>query len=140
MAINTEQFVKNLWTAWNSHDWEKTSPFYADDCIMEDLPSKICRGKGELEAYYKYLLVGYPDLNFDAKSSFGSENQIATEWIMSGTHTGDTAKFKATGKKFSIRGVSILEIQGGKIIRETDYWDMHLLLQQLGLMPSMGQK
>jgi len=140
VAINTQQFVNNLWLAWNSHDWEKMPPLYADDCIVEDLPSKICHGKQELEAYYKYLLTGYPDLNFEARSAFGTDEQIATEWIMSGTHTGNTAKFKATGKKFSIRGVSIIEIQSGKIIRETDYWDMYSLLQQLGLTPSMGQK
>ncbi len=140
MTTNTEQFVKNLWAAWNSHDWEKTSPFYADDCIMEDLPSKTCHGKRELEAYYQYLLEGYPDINFEAKRTFGNDNQIATEWIMSGTHTGNTARFKATGKRFSIQGASLLEIQSGKVIRETDYWDMHSLLQQLGLMPPIGQK
>ena len=139
MSNNTEQFVKNLWAAWNSHDWEKASTFYADDCEMEDIPSKICHGKRELEAYYKYLLVGYPNLNFEPKRSFGTENQIATEWIMSGTHTGNTARFKATGKRFSIPGVSILEIQNGKVIRETDYWDMHSLLQQLELMPTLKQ-
>ena len=139
MITDAEQFVKNLWAAWNSHDWEKTSPFYTDDCIMEDLPSKTCHGKQELETYYKYLLAGYPDLNFEPKRSFGTDNQIATEWIMRGTHTGDTARFKATGKRFSIPGVSILEIKGDQIIRETDYWDMNSLLQQLGLMPPVGQ-
>ena len=138
MTTNTEQFVKNLWAAWNSHDWEITSPFYSDDCIMEDLPSKTCHGKGELEAYYEYLLEGYPDINFEAKRTFGTDNQIATEWIMSGTHTGNTARFKATGKKFSIRGASILEIKNGKIIRETDYWDMHSLMRQLGSAPQSG--
>ena len=139
MATNTEQFVRNFWSAWNSHDWEKTAHFYADDCVMEDLPSKICHGKPEIEAYYGYLLVRYPDLHFEAKGSFGGGNQIASEWIMTGTHTGDTPAFKATGKKFSVRGVSILELQDGKIIRETDYWDMVSLLKQLGLMPP-GQK
>ena len=140
MTTNTEEFVNNLWAAWNSHDWGKTSPFYADDCIMEDLPSKICHDKQELEAYYNYLSTGYPDLNFEAKRCCGSGNQIATEWIMTGTHTNDTARFKATGKRFSIPGVSILEIQNRKIVRETEYWDMNSLLQQLGLTDTMTQK
>ena len=138
MPANAERFVNNLWTAWNYHGWEKASVFYADDYIMEDLPSKTCHGKQELEAYYKYLLVGYPDLNFEPKRSFGTDNQIASEWIMSGTHTGNTAKFKATGKKFSVQGVSILEIQNGKIIRETDFWNMLSLLHQLEIAPPPG--
>jgi steroid delta-isomerase-like uncharacterized protein len=137
---NIEQLVNDFWAAWNSHDWEKASLFYTDDCVMEDLPSKISHGKPEIEAYYKYLLVGYPDLHFESKNSFGIKNQIASEWIMSGTHTGNTARFKATGKKFSVRGMSILEVENGKIIRETDYWDMNSLLQQLGLMPPIERK
>ncbi len=139
MTTDAGRFVKNLWAAWSSHDWEKTSLFCADDCIMEDLPSRICHGKRELEAYYDDLLIGYPDLNFSAKRHFSSGNQIATEWVMSGTHTGNSPRFKATRRRFAIPGVSILEIQGGKITRETDYWDMHSLLQQLGLMSPVGQ-
>jgi steroid delta-isomerase-like uncharacterized protein len=139
-VTTTEKFAKNFWAAWNTHDWGKTSPFYADNCIMEDLPSIICNSKLELEAYYDYLVKGYPDLTFKAKSCFGNSNKTATEWTMTGTHTSDTSRFKATGKRFSIPGVSILEIQDGKIIRETDYWDMCLLLQQLGIMPSIGHQ
>jgi steroid delta-isomerase-like uncharacterized protein len=138
MAIDVEKFVKDFWAAWNSHTWEKASPFYADDCVMADLPSKISHGKREIEAYYKYLLAGYPDLNFEAKSCFSRDDRIATEWTMRGTHTGSTEKFKATGKRFSVPGVSILEIRGDKITRETDYWDMYSLLRQLGIAPPMG--
>jgi steroid delta-isomerase-like uncharacterized protein len=140
MTTDAGQFVKNLWAAWNSHDWEKTSLFYADDCIVEGLPSRICHGKRELEAYYDDLLVWYPAPNFAAKRYFSSGNLIATEWMMSGTHTGNSPRFKATGKRFSIPGMSILEIQGGRIARETDYWDMYSLLKQLGIIPRMGQK
>lgn len=102
MTTDGGQFAKDLWTAWNPHDWEKTSPFYADDCIMQDLPSEICHGKPELEAYYRDLLIGYRDLNLAAKRHFSSGNQIATEWVMSGTHTGNSPKSKTAVRRFSI--------------------------------------
>jgi steroid delta-isomerase-like uncharacterized protein len=140
MANDAGQFVRDLWAAWNSHDWEKTSPFYTDDCIMEDLPVRICHGKRELEAYYKDLLIAYAGLHFEAKRHFSSDNRIATEWVMSGTVAGNSPRLKATGKGFSIPGVSILETRGGRITRETDYWDMHSVLQQLGVVPSSGQQ
>jgi steroid delta-isomerase-like uncharacterized protein len=133
-SINTKEFVLGFWDAWNSHNWEKTSPYYADNCVMEDLPSRICHGKKELETYYNDLLAGYPDLNFEAKNCFSRGNRIASEWIMSGTHIGNTPRFKATGKRFSVPGISSIEIQDGKIIRETDYWDMYSLLKQLGIV------
>jgi len=136
VSTDTEIFVQSLWSAWNSHNWEKTATFYADTCIMADLPSRNCHGKQELKTYYNDLLAGYPDLNFKMKSCFSCDNQIATEWLMSGTHTGNSPRFKATGKRFSVQGVSIIEVQDGKITRETDYWDMCSLLKQLGLLPS----
>jgi steroid delta-isomerase-like uncharacterized protein len=58
------------------------------------------------------------------------------EWHMAGTHEGDLPGLPATGKGFSIRGVTFLELQEGKIKRCRDYWDMAAFLTQIGLSPS----
>jgi hypothetical protein len=42
----------------------------------------------------------------------------------------------ATGKRFSIRGVTILELQGDKIRRDSDYWDAATVMRQVGLLPA----
>ena len=42
----------------------------------------------------------------------------------------------ATNKSFSIRGATILEMNSGKIQRNSDYWDLATFLKQIGLMPS----
>ncbi len=54
---------------------------------------------------------------------------------MSGTHKGDFPGMPATGKRFSIRGVTIIELQGGKIRRNSDYWDAASMMKQVGLLP-----
>lgn len=41
----------------------------------------------------------------------------------------------ATGNRFSVRGVSVLELERGKIRRISDYWDMAAFLRQLGILP-----
>jgi steroid delta-isomerase-like uncharacterized protein len=56
---------------------------------------------------------------------------------MSGTHKGDLPGIPATGKRFSsVRGSTILELDGGKIRREADYWDAATFMKQIGLLPS----
>jgi hypothetical protein len=46
---------------------------------------------------------------------------------------------QATGKRFSaVRGSSILELEAGKIRRESDYWDAATLMKQVGLLPSQS--
>jgi steroid delta-isomerase-like uncharacterized protein len=51
---------------------------------------------------------------------------------MSGTQRGGMQNLPVTGKSFSIRGVTILELEGDKIRRCSDYWDMSAFLKQLG--------
>jgi hypothetical protein len=42
-----------------------------------------------------------------------------------------------TGKHFSaVRGTSILELEAGKIRRQSDYWDAATFMKQVGLLPS----
>jgi steroid delta-isomerase-like uncharacterized protein len=55
---------------------------------------------------------------------------------MSGTHAGDFPGMPATGKRLSVRGSTILELEAGKIRRESDYWDAATFMRQVGLLPS----
>jgi predicted ester cyclase len=56
---------------------------------------------------------------------------------MSGTHKGDLPGIQATGKRFSlVRGSTILELEDGKIRRESDYWDTATLMKQVNALRS----
>ena len=62
------------------------------------------------------------------------------EWTMSGTHKDDLPGMPATGKSFSVRGATALQLDDGRISRNSDYWDMATLLTQLGLMPAAPER
>jgi hypothetical protein len=53
---------------------------------------------------------------------------------MSGTHEGDTT-IPATHKSFSVRGASAGELEGDKIKRNSDYWNLAEVLVQFGVLP-----
>jgi predicted ester cyclase len=42
----------------------------------------------------------------------------------------------ATGKRFSVRAASVMELRNGKIRRETDYYNPMTIMHQVGGMPS----
>ena len=47
------------------------------------------------------------------------------------------AGIPATGKRFSsVRGSTILELEGGEIRRESDYRDAATFMRRVGLLPS----
>ena len=141
MAIDIEQWDKDYLAAWNTRDLDTILSFFADDCINEDVVvGKINNGKEELRAFLKDLYAGFPDLRLEKKSFFASGDRACTEWIMSGTHSGNWSSLPATGKSFSIRGVSVIELSESKVKRQTDYYDGASLMLQLGLIPPIPQK
>lgn len=74
------------------------------------------------------------DLGSELVSASGAGDRLVVEWIMTGTHFRDTAG------SFSIRAVSVMTLKGGKTAWVRDYYDAHLRLTQLGLLPSLGSK
>ena len=55
-----------------------------------------------------------------------------------GTHTGDFGVIPATGKQFEVPLISILRFSNGKIVERWNVTDEISMLQQLGILPSMG--
>lgn len=141
LAIDMEQWAKNLLAAWSSHDIEKILSFYADDCSFEDMAlGRVSHGKEEMRAYIKESYTGFPDFRIELKSFFASGNHACIEWITRGTHKGDLPGIPATGKSFSFPAVAVIELKEGKAKRETDYYDGASLMRQLGLLPATPQK
>ena len=57
---------------------------------------------------------------------------MGVEWIASGTHTANYPGLAASGRSFSIPGVTVVVRQNGKIVRESLYYDRNEVHQQLG--------
>ena len=135
MATDIEKMFKDYTVAWNSHDVEKIAAFFTEDGVHEDIAvGSVYRGKNELKAGLSPLFAACPDFKLELKSLFGTTDWVAQEWVMTGTQTGAFRGLgiPATGKSFSIRGASITKLRGGKIVRNTDYWNLMSMLQQLG--------
>ncbi len=122
--------------AWSSRRTDRVLAFFADECVYENhARGAEYRGKEQLRAWVDATFAAIPDTVIEATSLFASGRWVGCEWVMSGTHTGDLPDLPATGKRFSIRGASVAEVVGGKIVRNADYWDVATLLRQLGVIP-----
>ena len=137
MATDAKKMANDCNKAWNSHDVKKIMEFYTDDCIYEDVALGIVKhGKKELTDFLNSFFVDVPDVKFELKSVFGTGDWAGMEYVMSGTHVHSSIPtMPATGKTYSLRIASIVQLHKGKIIRQSDYWNMMTMLQQVGLMP-----
>jgi len=138
MATDVKKTFRDYIEAWNSHDLERIVSYVTDDIVFEDVAmARVMRGREELKGFGKDSFVAFPDFKIELKVIFTSGNWAGAEWFMSGTFLGDSPGLSPTGKSFSVRGASICELRGGKLKRESLYYDGLTFLQALGVMPGM---
>jgi steroid delta-isomerase-like uncharacterized protein len=130
--------VTDNWAAaWSSHNTEELLTLFTDDCVYEDVTFGVVnRGKKELRAFADGVFAGVPDFKIEVTAQFASGRWASMEWVMSGTHKGDFPGMPATGQRFSARGVTVVELDAGKIRRNADYWDAASVMRQVGLLSS----
>jgi len=140
MARDMEMMIRDWVEAENSQDADEFASFYTDDCVWEDVSlGLVNRGRKQVKAYFKSMFAAFPDLKFDVQSVFATGDWGVCEWVMTGSQTGRFPGVPATGgKRFSVRGVSVIQLRNGKISRNSDYWNMATLLQQVGLMADVS--
>ena len=112
---------------------QKLQDDYHDNAIVED-------------SMYPYPFVGreaimnrksagfaaMPDLKITVTRRIVRGDQLTVEWVASGTHQVDYPGLPATGRGFSIPGVTVVVRKNGKIVRESLYYNMAEVQRQLG--------
>jgi steroid delta-isomerase-like uncharacterized protein len=143
-ASHPDRFATQWLEAWSSGDVDRILMFYTDDVVYEDVPSvdngwdsRPLHGKQELREALVEGFTAMPDLGFELGSVRTNGKGMVVEWTMTGTHTGDWPGLPATGRSISIRGVTLAEVEGSRVARSRDYYDMLLFLSQLGAIPAI---
>jgi steroid delta-isomerase-like uncharacterized protein len=133
--IKSEKMFREYFESWNTHDVEKIASFFTVDCVYDNFArGQTYHGKDELKAWVKASFDAIPDFKIDISSLFVSGDLLASEWVMTGTLSGNSPELPTTGKSFSVRGATIVQLKDGMIQRNADYWDLATFLRQVGLM------
>ena len=118
--------------AWNSHDADKVAAIFTTDVLYEDVTfGAVNHGSAELRKFAASIFEAVPDAKFELVNSSLDRGHGSIEWIFSGTDHG----LYKTGKRFSVRGVSAIDLRSGKISCNLDYYDAASIMRQVGLLP-----
>jgi steroid delta-isomerase-like uncharacterized protein len=126
--------VAEKWiAAWNSHSPDKMLPVFTDDVFYEDVAfGEVSHGSAEFRKFAASEFEGVPDLELKLVRASVHNGHGTIEWTFSGT---DKGVFK-TGKKFTVRGVSVIDVLDGKIARSLDFYDVATIMRQVGVLPA----
>jgi steroid delta-isomerase-like uncharacterized protein len=133
--FEADEIMKSLIELWASKNPQIIDDLFIEECVYEDVPDQASyHGKEEVKAFLAELFTWSPDLKVEYTATFFKDDWAAVEWRWDGTQTGDIrGLMEATGRPYSLRGASVLEIEDGKIKRISDYYNAGRLLYQLGI-------
>ena len=133
MAANVVKDLVDQYIArYNAHDVDGVIELFAPDAVHEDIAQG--RGKTGIEAIGKGLQGFYgafPDSQWEPRAVMCGDGSAAIEYTLTGTHSGPLGSMPPTGKRITLRGVFVLAIRDGRIVRCSDYWDAKTFQKQL---------
>ncbi len=133
-TVDRDAAVAEKWiAAWNSHDPDKMLPVFTDDVFYEDVAyGEVSHGHAEFRKFAADEFEAVPDLQLKLVRASIHNGHGTIEWSFSGTDKG----IYKTGKKFTVRGVSVIDVRGGKIARSLDFYDSGTIMRQVGVLPA----
>ena len=132
-AASDKRVIEQLFAGWNSHDPDKVAASFTEDGVYEDVTAgHISRGRAEVRKWAEGGFAVVENFKLELVSSSFHNGRGVAEWVWSGTDKG----LLKTGKKFSVRGVSVYEVRRGKISRYKEFYDFATVMRQVGLLPA----
>lgn len=138
MTANLATFADAITQAWNSHDIEQVLGFYSSRYVAEDVGQAfLLRGHDGVRAMLENYWQAFPDLEFTVTDTVIQDSRMTIVWIAEGTHQGTIMNIPPTGHRVAVRGVSIIDVEDGLIVRGQYIWDLAGMLRHMGLLPQL---
>jgi limonene-1,2-epoxide hydrolase len=118
-----DDFIKALRKLEEERNVEPLVELHTEDCEVGNVSvSGTFRGHEGLREFWTSYRSTFGEIKSEFRNVFATEDGAALEWTTEGTSNGDAVSYD---------GVSILEIEGGKVRRFMAYFDTRDLAPQV---------
>jgi steroid delta-isomerase-like uncharacterized protein len=139
MIADLTSYADTLNQACNSHSVEEVLRFYSNDYIGSDIAeTTLLMGRQGMRSLLERYWRAFPDLHFQVTERLIQGAHLTVVWLAEGTHRGPILNIPATGRQVKVKGISLLEVQAGLVIRGQNVWDLAGMLRHLGLLPDLS--
>jgi ketosteroid isomerase-like protein len=113
-----KETATQMFAAFNAHDWQKMTSYYAPDADYLDPAygmEYVKKSPTEIIEKYSDMEKMFADIHDEIKGMHASGDKVTVEFISIGS-SGDSTKFM-------LPICAVLTFQNGKIIRDATYYD-----------------
>jgi len=132
-----ENLARSYFEALARRDADGMLEHWSDDGVVDLVPLAVLRGRAQIGAFFRELFAAFPDLETTVTRVAAGQNEVAVEWRMSATFSGEPFQgVEATGRPIEVRGIDLIEIEDGKNVSNTAYYDGMAFARGIGLLPA----
>lgn len=133
---SAEETAIAAFEAFIAHDVDALLANWHPEGIQDWVPIGVFRGHDEMRELFKGVFGAMPNSEMTIVETTSDERRCVIQWRLRGVHDG--APFMGidpTGRELEMRGVDVMEVEDGLIVRNTVYYDGAAQARGLGLLP-----
>lgn len=135
-AKSPELVARSYFGALASRDADAALGHWRSDGIEDVAPLRVYRGVDEIRGFLTALIAAIPDMEMTVTRVTANEKVAAVEWRATGTFSGEAFEgIDPTGSPVQLRGTDVLEVEDGRIVRNTVYYDGMEFARAVGMLP-----
>jgi len=129
---------------WHGGNVAVLDELLASDCINHEQSNPELRGKEACKQWANDVWLanrqGFPDFDITVEDIVAEGDKVVKRFVFQGTHSGEFAGIPPSGKRVTMRGITLYRLTRGKVSEIYWNYDVFGLLQQLGAIPAAGQQ
>ena len=111
----------------------------AANFVDHSAPPGVAPDREGYKQFFTMAHSAFPDFHSTLEDMIAEGDMVVQRFTARGTHKGEWMGIAPTGKQFTMPGIGIHRITGGKIVEDWVSMDMLGMMQQLGVVPPPGQ-
>lgn len=137
-AQENTKIAQTIYEAFNTKDVERALAQYAGNVEIVNVPMGMTfHGHTGYRQFIQVWMEAFPDGKVEVTHMVANDKGVVTEFRGRGNQTGPLASpagpIPPTGRSIDVNFCEVLEIEGGKIVKDRLYFDAATMLRQLGL-------
>jgi steroid delta-isomerase-like uncharacterized protein len=134
-----EQVARSYFDALAQRDARKMASHWDAEGVEDLIAFGIFRGPDEIRGFFDELFAAIPDAETTVDRVVADDRHAVVQWRMRGTFSGGSFQgLDPVGKSVTMRGCDVVEVEDGRIVRNTAYSDGLDFARQIGMLPPQG--
>jgi len=105
--------------------------YMADDFVEHEPVPIEGTGKDIPRQMFKMMHAAFPDFHVDVHEMLQDGDKVVARITMAGTHEGEFMGMPASGNRFAINAIDIMEFRDDKVVAHWGVMDMAAMMEQL---------